>query len=106
MKERSTVLLGIAPSTRSGKKLMAVFEVDGSRKTTHFGSAGYNDYTTYCAQIGKVRADEHKRLYIIRHHKREDWSDPTTAGTLALYVLWSRPTVKASIALYKKTFEL
>jgi len=99
-------LLHIAPSTRHDKKLMAVFDIDGSKKTTHFGSAGYDDYTTYCAKIGKVGANEHKRLYILRHRRREDWTDPTAAGTLALFILWSLPTVNASIARYKRTFKL
>ena len=36
----------IKPSTKSGKKLMAVFtDKDKRSKTIHFGSAGMDDYT-------------------------------------------------------------
>ena len=39
-------LLEIKPSTRKGKKLMAVFKKDdGKTITTHFGSANMRDFT-------------------------------------------------------------
>jgi hypothetical protein len=88
----------IKKSTRTGKKLMAIF-YDGDKKvkTIHFGAVGYSDYT--------IHKDEARRQrYIDRHRKSEDWENPMTAGTLALYILWSKPTISAGIADYKKKF--
>lgn len=89
----------IKKSTRTGKKLMAIF-YDGDKKikTIHFGAVGYQHYSD-------GHKDEARRQrYIDRHRKSEDWENPMTAGTLALYVLWSKPTITAGIADYKKKF--
>ena len=91
----------IQKSTRSGKKMMAIFyENDGKKvKTIHFGADGYSDYT--------IHKDEARRQrYIDRHKSREDWNNPMTTVTLALYILWNKPTLSASIADYKKKFGL
>jgi len=88
----------IKKSTRTGKKLMAIF-YDGDKKvkTIHFGDSNYSDYT--------IHKDEARRQrYIDRHRKSEDWENPMTGGTLALYILWNKPTITASIADYKKKF--
>lgn len=88
----------IKKSTRSGKKLMAIF-YDGDKKvkTIHFGDSNYSDYT--------IHKDEARRQrYIDRHRSSEDWQNPMTAGTLALYILWNKPTISASIADYKRIF--
>lgn len=89
----------IKKSTKSDKKFMAKFtnKQTGNTKTTHFGANGMSDYT-------KHRDPERKQRYINRHSKRENWNDPTTAGALSLYILWNKPTLKASIADYKKRF--
>ena len=40
------VSVKISKSTKPEKKLMAVFQLDNGRsRTTHFGSAGMDDYT-------------------------------------------------------------
>ena len=88
----------IKKSTRTGKKLMAIF-YDGDKKikTIHFGDSNYSDYT--------IHKDESRRQrYIDRHRKSEDWENPMTGGTLALYILWNKPTINAGIADYKKKF--
>ena len=54
----------------------------------------------------KKKADERKSLYYARHIKREDWTKPMSAGTLSKYILWNKPTLKASIADYIKKFKL
>lgn len=92
-------LVSIKPSNRSGKKMMATFKhtTTGRTKTTHFGSKNYSDYT-------KHRDPQRKQRYINRHRKRENWNNPMTAGALSLYILWNKPTLKASIADYKKRF--
>lgn len=91
-------LKSIKKSTKAEKKFMATFIMpNGRTKTTHFGAAGMSDYT-------KHKDPARKQRYINRHKKRENWNDPTTAGALSLYILWNKPTLKASIADYKKRF--
>ena len=101
-------LNSITKSTNPKKKLMAIYEnkKTGRTKTIHFGSAPNKDYTIYYKQDGKKKANERKSLYYARHRKREDWTNPMTAGSLSKYILWSKPTVKAGIAYYKKSFNL
>jgi len=96
----------ISKSTNPKKKYMALF-IDGKKKKTiHFGSNGSKDYTIYSKEDGKKKANERKSLYYARHIKREDWTKPMTAGTLAKYILWNKPTIKASISDYIKKFNL
>ena len=77
---------------------MAIFYKDGRPyKTTHFGAAGYSDFT-----IQKDPA--RKKLYIARHEVNEDWTDPTAAGTLARYILWNKETIFDSFQDYKRRF--
>jgi hypothetical protein len=91
----------ITPSLRKDKKMMAIFYDDKNKKvkTVHFGNRGSSDFT-----INKD--DERKKRYLDRHKKREDWNSYMTAGSLARYVLWNLPSLKASIADYKKRFKL
>ena len=93
-------LVKIAPSDTKTKKLKAEFILpDGSKKTTNFGAKGYSDYTIH-------KDPDRKERYIARHKSNEDWSDPTSAGALSRYVLWNKPSLKASISDYKKKFNL
>lgn len=94
-------LVKISPSSRQGKKLMAVFEnkKNGRKKTTHFGSMGMSDFT-----INKDEA--RKKRYLDRHRKRENWTDYTSAGALSRWLLWNKPTYKASLADFKTRFKL
>ena len=80
---------------------MAVFKMDtGRTRTTHFGQAGAQDYTL-------TKDKERRRLYLERHGRgREDWNSPTSAGALSRWILWDLPTRRASIASYKKRFNL
>jgi len=91
----------IKPSTQKTKKLMAIFYDDNGKKikTTHFGSAGMSDYTIH-------KDKERKERYLDRHRKRENWNDYMSAGALSRWILWNKPTLKASIADYKKRFKL
>ena len=88
-------LISIKKSTNPDKKWMAVFE---PQRTVHFGATGYKDYT-----LGAT--DEQRRLYRQRHEK-DLKGDPATAGYLSYYVLWSKRSMKTSIADYKKKFHL
>lgn len=87
-------LISIKKSTREGKKLVAEFD-DGTK--THFGAAGYSDFTKHGDEARKKR-------YIARHSANESFTNPKAASTLARYVLWNKPTLTASVADYKKRF--
>ena len=90
----------IKKSTNPKKKYMAIFYDDGKKKkTTHFGSAGMSDFT-------KNKDENRKKLYLERHRKRENWNAPMTAGALSRWILWNKKTISASIADYKKRFNL
>jgi hypothetical protein len=98
-------LLDITPATTKGKKYTAFFDVDGKKKRVHFGAAGMSDFIHYSKQ-DKVHAEERKSLYLIRHKEHENWNDPTSAGALSRYILWNKPTLEASIADFKRRFNL
>jgi hypothetical protein len=98
-------LISIKPSTNNDKKLIATFEINGRQRTTHFGAKGYFDYTKYYKQ-DKELAKQKKESYLARHKENENWNDPTSAGSLAKHILWNLPTIEASIADYKKRFNL
>jgi hypothetical protein len=90
----------IKKSTNPKKKYMAIFYDDGKKKkTTHFGSAGMSDFT-------KNKDENRKKLYLERHRKRENWNSYMTAGALSRWILWNKKTISASIADYKKRFNL
>ena len=91
----------IKPSTKPGKKLMAVFTKDNGRtKTTHFGAKGMDDYTI-------TKDKERRRLYRERHKKDLATKDPTRAGFLSYYILWGDSTSRATnISNYKKRLNL
>jgi len=90
----------IKKSTNPKKKYTAIFyDGEKKKKTVHFGASGYSDFL-------KHRDEERKKRYIDRHKARENWSDPMTAGSLSRWILWNLPTLKASIADYKKRFNL
>jgi hypothetical protein len=90
----------ISKSDSKGKKMKAEFyERDKRIKTTHFGASGMSDYTIH-------KDPQRKERYLERHRKNENWQDYKTAGSLSRYILWNLPTLSASIADYKKRFNL
>ncbi len=79
-------------------KFTAIFMLDGGKKKkVNFGAKGYKDFTTH-------KDVERKRRYLLRHKKKEDWTDPLTAGALSRFLLWNKTTIEASIKDYKKRF--
>ena len=97
-------LISIKPATDSKHKYTALF--GEPKKTIHFGQAGANDYLIYSKQ-SKTIADEKRKLYLARHEKRENWSDPTTAGSLSRYLLWGQSSsLKQNIIDFKNRFNL
>ena len=97
----------ISRSSNPEKKLMAVFEDSEGKKTktTHFGQRGASDYP-------KHGEKERMERYLERHgggfetSTKENWKDPTTAGSLSRWVLWNKPGLKSSFSDYKRRFGL
>lgn len=97
----------ISRSSNPDKKLMAVFyDSEGKKlKTTHFGQRGASDYT-------KHGDKERMERYLERHgggtttSTKEDWKDPTTAGSLSRWILWNKPDLEGSFKDYLKRFNL
>ena len=58
-----------------------------------------SDYTIH-------KDKKRKERYMKRHKVNENWNDPTTAGSLSRYILWNKPTLKASIEDYRKRFKI
>ena len=92
--------MNISPSTREGKKYMAVFKTDGKTKTVHFGQKGSSTYLDH--------KNKHKRTnYIKRHSANEKhlWNNPMKPATLSRYILWGPSTsLREAINKYKKRF--
>ena len=105
-------LIEIKPSTRKGKKLMAVFEVNDKKITTHFGQKNARDYTLLNDKTSKFYLPKVKDrmavkdAYLKRHMKRENWNAPMTAGALSKWILWTEPNLKSAIRNYKRKFKL
>ena len=92
-------LIDIKKSPAAGKKLRARFQMpSGKSKHTDFGARGMSDYT-------KHHDKERRARYIDRHKKDLRTNDPTRAGYLSMFVLWNKPTVKGSIADYRKRLQ-
>ena len=85
----------IKPSKKPDKKFDAI--IDG-KKTVSFGSSKHSDFTQH-------KDPARKQRYLNRHKARENWNDPTTAGSLSKYVLWNKPSITASIKDMDKQFK-
>ena len=94
-------LVKIVKSAKPEKKLDAVFEDNkGKTKTVSFGQAGAPDYTL-------TKDEDRRRLYLQRHRARENWNNPTTAGSLSKHILWGDSTSKKeNIKSFKRKFNL
>ena len=90
----------IKKSHKKEKKWDAVFEKSGKEKIIPFGQKGYSDYTKHKNKTRKAR-------YLKRHSGMgEHWQKPDTPGALSKWILWNKPTFKASLADFKKRFDL
>ena len=67
-------------------------------RTIHFGAANYDDFTSH--------GDEKRRANYLKRHANEDWTDETTAGCWARWLLWNKPTIAASIRDVNRRFGL
>jgi hypothetical protein len=89
-------LLRITESPLKTKKYRAYFD---NGKHTDFGAKGYEDFTIH-------KNPERARLYRARHKKDLETNDPTRAGFLSYYVLWSAPTFDEGLRIYKNKFHM
>jgi hypothetical protein len=96
-------LISIKPSPKATKKYDAVFNIDYGKtnktKTVSFGAKGYSDFTMHKNEV-------RKQAYLTRHRTTEDWTNPITPGALSRYVLWNKTSLTASIADFKRRFNL
>jgi len=90
----------VRKSHNKKKKFDAVF-VDkvGHEKVVAFGAKGYSDFT-------KHKNTRRKTRYMTRHKRHEDWNTPNTPGALSRWILWNKPSLKASIKNFKQKFHL
>jgi hypothetical protein len=93
--------LHIIKSNKKFKKFDAVFEDDeGIYKIISFGDNRYQDFT----QTGNP---ERRYLYLLRHHKNENWNTPFTASSLSRWILWGdSKNIYKNITSFKKMFNL
>jgi len=94
----------VKKSTNPKKKYMAIFtdSSSGRTKTTFFGDSSATDYL-----LSKEK--DRRARYIQRHKKDLQTNDPTRAGYLSLYLLWSygnekSTSLQTNISNYKKKF--
>ena len=79
-------------SSRPEKKFMVeIVSSYGHSRVVHFGAKGMSDYT--------LHKDKTRRAnYVARHSKREDWASTGifTPGFWSRWLLWNKPTLRAS----------
>ena len=89
---------GIIKSPKAEKKWRATFvDRSGREKHTDFGDSSMEDFTQH---KDEDRAD----AYRSRHKKDLETGDPTRAGFLSYYVLWSHPSLRKGIEEYRRRF--
>jgi len=87
----------IKPSTRKGKKFMAVFN---NGTIVHFGQKGSE---TFLDHGDKIKREN----YIKRHAVNEDFSNPYSASTLSRWLLWGDyKTLDANHQAFMKKFNV
>jgi hypothetical protein len=89
-------------SNKKNKKYMVHFINPETKRinTIYFGQAGASDYTIH-------KDDNRKLKYINRHSKmNEDWNNPLTAGFWSRWLLWNKPSLKASIKNTENQFNI
>jgi len=79
----------------NSKKYEITFEKNGKTYTRKFGAAGMSDFTIH-------KDKERRERYISRHKKDLRTKDPMKPGYLSMYILWNKPSLKASLADYKR----
>lgn len=96
----------LKPSTRKEKKFM----IKHDNKTIHFGAKGMRDFTLMNDKSSKFYEPKKEDREKIKsnyqsRHKNDNINTPFTPGSLSYYLLWNKPTLKASIRDYNKRFK-
>lgn len=94
-------LISLKPANDNIHKYVATIEQDtGRTKQVKFGAYGMSDFT-------KHKDEERKKRYLSRHSGMgEDWNDPLTAGFWSRWLLWNKPTIRASLQDLRQRFGL
>ena len=95
-------LVKLTKSPRPDKKYQAVFS---NGKRVSFGARGMGDHILF-SKKSKSLGQDRKKAYLSRHAKRENWRDPTSPGALSRWILWNKPSLRASVADYKRRFKM
>lgn len=105
MSKESTPKIYLYESDKPAKKyyIQYVNPKTGRLKKTYFGASGYDDYTTF----PKAERDLRKERYLKRHRGMgENYNSIYTAGALAKFLLWNKPTLSASIKDTNERFDV
>ena len=86
--------MDVTSSSRTDKTYM----VSVDDRMVHFGAMGYDDFT--------VHNDERRKANYLARHTHENWSDKSTAGFGARWLLWNKPTLAESIRDVNNRFGL
>jgi hypothetical protein len=93
-------LIRIVPSSNPDKTYDAIFELDsGKIKKISFGARGAETFLT-------TRDEARKAAYLARHRVRENWMKPDNAGSLSRWISWNLPTFTASVADFRRRFNV
>jgi hypothetical protein len=92
-------LVTIVKSWKPDKKYVAFFEVNKWARQVHFGSATSQTYVEGADDLKKAN-------YLKRHAVRENWNDPTSAGSLSRWILWEHRDINDAIEHFKTKFNL
>lgn len=78
-----------------------VHHPSGRTATVNFGASAYSDFT-------KHKNEDRKRRYIARHRRRERWDKRgiDTAGFWSRWLLWNKPSIRASKRFMRDNFEI
>lgn len=108
-------LVSVTVSNKKAKKYDALFkDKTGKSKTISFGATGYRDYTLISDKKSefyikdKNGRDKIKDAYQKRHANdllTDASKTGMSAGALSYYILWSKPTLKAGVAEFKRKFK-
>jgi hypothetical protein len=78
------------------KKWRAFFK---NGKHTDFGDPKYSDFTQH-------RDPARRKAYWLRHFKDMETHDPTRAGFLSLFILWTRADIWRAVREYNGVFDV
>lgn len=96
-------LISVVQEPKGGKQFKATFKKpDGRTKTTRFGTA--SNYL-----LSKDKTEKDRQAYIARHSKVKgaNYTDPTTAASLSMHILWSKTrSLNTAIRNYKKKYNV